>query len=141
MNTIVRWVLALIAVGGLAVDAYTHFDLAYEFDFNSTGTVNEGVLFRIEAVLAIVSGVLLLIWRNAITAAVAVVVAGGGAAALLLYRYVDVGKIGPIPNMYEPIWFDEKVVSLVGELVAFAAALALLGVALFTSDARRPVAA
>jgi len=23
---------------------------------------------------------------------------------VLLYRYVDVGTIGPLPNMYEPTW-------------------------------------
>jgi hypothetical protein len=25
-------------------------------------------------------------------------------SAVVLYRYVDVGKLGPLPNMYEPTW-------------------------------------
>jgi hypothetical protein len=41
-----------------------------------------------------------------------------------------VGKIGPVPDMYEPIWFTEKVVSLVGELIAVAGALVLIAVLL-----------
>jgi hypothetical protein len=137
MNAIARWGLVLVAVGGLAVDAYTHFDLANEFAFRSTGTVNEGVLFQIEAGLAVASALLLLIRQNVFTVSIALLVTGGGAAALVLYRYVDVGKIGPIPNMYEPLWFDEKVVSLVGELVAFAAALVLLVLVLVTGRTSR----
>lgn len=139
MNTFVRWSLAAVITAGLAVDAYTHFDLAPEFSFNSTGTVNEGVLFQVEAVLAIVSGLLILYRQTVWTALIAVLVAGGGAAALLLYRYADVGKIGPLPNMYEPIWFREKVISLVGELVALAGALVLLA-ALLLVRRRTPAA-
>jgi hypothetical protein len=33
----------------------------------------------------------------------------------VLYRYVDVGSIGPIPNMYEPAWFGEKTHSAIAE--------------------------
>jgi hypothetical protein len=92
--------------------------------------VNEGVLFRIEGAAAVVVAVLVLVRQNVLTAALTVLLAGGGAALLVLYRYVAVGKIGPIPNMYEPIWFQEKVVSLIGELVAVVAGLALLAISL-----------
>jgi hypothetical protein len=34
---------------------------------------------------------------------------------VLLYRYVDVGAIGPVPNMYEPVWFGEKLHSAYAE--------------------------
>jgi hypothetical protein len=34
---------------------------------------------------------------------------------VLLYRYVDVGAIGPVPNMYEPVWYAEKLRSLYAE--------------------------
>jgi drug/metabolite transporter (DMT)-like permease len=131
MNPIVRWGLVLLVVAGLVVDAWTHFDVAHLYTFNRTSTVNEGVLFRVEAVIALVSAALILARPNALTATFAALVAGGGAALLVLYRYVDVGKLGPLPNMHEPIWYDEKVVSLIGELVAFVAAAALLaGIAL-----------
>jgi hypothetical protein len=83
----------------------------------------------VEAALAIAAALWLLVRPGLLSASFAVLVAGGGAAVLLIYRYVNVGKIGPIPNMYDPEWFTEKNWSLVGELVATAAALALLGVA------------
>jgi hypothetical protein len=31
-------------------------------------------------------------------------VSAGGLAAVLLYRYVDVGPLGPLPDMYENTW-------------------------------------
>ncbi|HJQ41966.1 MAG TPA: hypothetical protein VJ831_02680 [Jatrophihabitantaceae bacterium] len=122
-----RWGLALLVVAGLVVDAWTHLDVAHLYRYNRTDTLNEAVLFRVEAVIALVSAALVLLRPNALTAAFAALVSGGGAALLVLYRYVDIGKLGPIPNMHEPIWFREKVVSLIGELVAFVAALALIG--------------
>jgi hypothetical protein len=38
----------------------------------------------------------------------ALAVAGSALGAILLYRYVNVGQLGPLPNMYEPAWFTEK---------------------------------
>jgi hypothetical protein len=126
MNALVRWALILIAVVGLGIDAYTHLDLAKLYSGNTTGTVNEGVLFQIEASLAIVAGLWLLVRPGILSVVFTLLITGGGAAALLVYRYVNVGKIGPIPNMWEPIWTTEKQWSLAGELIAFAAALVLL---------------
>ncbi|MDT4891382.1 MAG: hypothetical protein QOE97_417 [Pseudonocardiales bacterium] len=126
MNKPTRWALAVVAAAGLVVDAWTHFDLAHLYDFNRTSTVNEGVLFRVEASLAIVAAVWILVRPGYLSAAFTVLLAGGGAALLVVYRYVDVGKLGPLPNMHEPIWYREKTVSLIGELVATAAALVLL---------------
>jgi multisubunit Na+/H+ antiporter MnhC subunit len=126
MNALVRWGLILIAVLGLGIDAYTHLDLAKLYSGNTTGTVNEGVLFQIEASLAIVAGLWLLVRPGILSVVFTLLITGGGAAALLVYRYVNVGKIGPIPNMWEPIWTTEKQWSLAGELIAFVAALVLL---------------
>ena len=36
-------------------------------------------------------------------------------AAVMLYRYVDIPAIGPLPAMYEPVWFFEKTLSAVAE--------------------------
>ena len=47
--------------------------------------------------------------------AAALVVAGSAFIAVLLYRYVDIPALGPIPAMYEPLWFFEKVLSAVAE--------------------------
>ena len=119
------WVLRLLVVAGLAVDVFVHLHLAAGYDLN-TAAVSEGALFRVEAALAAVAaaGVLLTRWRAAVV--LALLVAAGGVAAVLLYEFVDVGAVGPLPDMYEPISYPEKTYSLVAEAVAALAALALL---------------
>ncbi len=141
MNPIARWGLVVAAVAGLAVDAYTHLDLAHGYDVNRTDVVSQGTLFRVEAVLAIAVAVLLIVRRTVWTALATVAVAGGGLATLLLYRYVDVGKIGPLPPMYEPIWYTEKSWSAAGETIAAGAALGLLVLAMSSQRPRSHVAA
>ena len=122
---LLRKSLVGVTVAGLAVDAYVHLHLAHDYDVVKA-TVSQGQLFRLEAVLAIVAAVLLLVRPGRLTAAIAAVVAGGGVVALLLYYFVNVGKIGPIPNMYEPTFYGEKVVTLVAQSVATVTALALV---------------
>ena len=58
------------------------------------------------------------------TAVVAAVVAGAGLAAVLVYAYINVPRIGPIPAMYDAVWYTEKTISVIGEGVAFVAARA-----------------
>ncbi|OEV39695.1 hypothetical protein HS99_0003265 [Kitasatospora aureofaciens] len=53
-------------------------------------------------------------------------VAACGLGAPLLRRYVDVGTLGPLPNMYEPIWFEEKIRAAWAEGIATAALTVLL---------------
>ena len=56
----------------------------------------------------------------------AFLVAAGGFVAVVLYRYVDVGSFGPIPDMYDPFWGPTgKWLSAVAEAVAAVAALAV----------------
>jgi len=135
MNVIARWGLVTVIVVGLGIDAYTHLDLSDLYSLVTSGTVNQGVLFRIEAIAAIVAALLVLVRPNRLTAAIVALVAGGGAFALLLYAKVNVGKIGPLPNMYDPGWYTEKSLSLTGELIALLGALALF--AYSTASARR----
>ena len=56
----------------------------------------------------------------------AFVIAAGGVAAVLLYRYVDVGAFGPLPDMYDPTWYLEKTASAIAETAAAMAALLLI---------------
>lgn len=128
---LLRWALIVVAITGLVIDAWTHFDLASTYRFNRTDWVNEAVLFRIEASLAVVAALWLVVQPKLLSILFTIAVTGGGAFALLLYRYVDVGKLGPIPNMYEPIWTGEKQLSLAGEFIALGAALALFGLYVF----------
>jgi hypothetical protein len=127
MNVFARWGLAIITVLGLAIDAYEHLKYAHNYKFNKTSTLSQADLFRVEAVLAIVAAVVVLVWFSRWAAAIALAVAGGGLALLVLYRYVNVGKIGPIPNMYEPLWdVQGKKWSIAGEAIAIVGSLALL---------------
>lgn len=121
----VRTVLIAVVVIGLAVDAYVHLHLASTFD-PVKATVSQGQLFRIEGVAAIVSAILLLVRPARWTAALAAVVAGGGFVAVMLYALVDVGAVGPLPNMYDPTWSPEKTLSAIAEAAAAAAALTLV---------------
>ena len=124
----IRIVLTLIVMGGLALDAYVHLDVANDYDSISTSTLSQGDLFRIEAALAIVAALLVALRPRRWTALIAFLVGVGGLAAVVLYTYVNVGQLGPIPNMYEPAWFPEKTQSAWGEGIAAAGALLLLAV-------------
>lgn len=127
----VSTLLRLIAVGGLVVDARVHLKLAVAYDSIKSSTVSQGDLFRFEAGLAIAAAVLILLVRRSVTDFFAAAVAGGGLAALLAYRYIDLGAIGPLPPMYEPVWYPDKVDTCIAQAIATAASLCLLLVALY----------
>jgi hypothetical protein len=116
----VRILLRVIAAVGLAIDAGVHAKLAPQYDAVS------GTLFRIEAGAAALAVVLVLLWRRRPGDVFGVLTAAAGLAALLVYRYVDVGSLGPLPNMYEPVWFSDKVWAVVGQVMALVALLPLL---------------
>ncbi|WP_330177036.1 hypothetical protein OG875_28165 [Streptomyces sp. NBC_01498] len=122
---VVRGVMRLLAAAGLAVDAYLHAHLAEQYD-EVTASISQGTLFRIEAGLAALAALLVLVWRRLPADLFAWSVAAGGLALLLIYRYVDVGKLGPFPNMYEPFWYSDKTASVVAEAVAVVATVYLL---------------
>ncbi len=113
--------LRLVTAAGLAVDAYVHADLAANYD-GITATVSQGTLFRAEAGAASLAALLVLVAGRRAAFALAALVAASALAAILLYRYENVGPLGPFPNMYEPVWFTEKTVAAVVEAVAAVAA-------------------
>jgi hypothetical protein len=117
--------LRLLAFVGLAIDAYVHFDLASGFDAN-TASISEGTLFRIEASIATVAAVGVIVVRRWITDLLAFLVAAGGFAVVLIFRYVDIGAFGPFPVLYEPLWYTKKTLSAVAEGVAMVAAFVLV---------------
>ena len=125
----IRLLLTLITAAGLAVDAFVHWDLAPSLDaVTGTGSpqISQGQLFRLEAVMAVVAMLLVLTIRRRIAPVVAFLVAAGGLGAVLLYAFVNVGEVGPMPNMYDPTWYAEKTISAVAEGVAALGALLLL---------------
>jgi hypothetical protein len=124
-STATERTLSLVVAVGLAVDAFVHVHLAHDFSHVRTGTLSQADLFYVEAVLAVLAAVAILVRRSKASVAFALLVAAGGFVAVVLYRYVDVGGFGPIPDMYDPYWAPaEKALSAIAELVA--AVLALL---------------
>jgi hypothetical protein len=123
-GSVVRLVLRGLVAAALAVVAYVHADLASNYD-GVRATLSEGELFRAEAVAASVAALVVLAVGRRTGFGLALLVAISALAPIVLYRYVDVGALGPLPNMYEPIWFTEKTVAVVA--AAAAAVLAASG--------------
>ncbi|SDJ46853.1 hypothetical protein SAMN05444157_3510 [Frankineae bacterium MT45] len=119
-------ILIGVAVVGLAIDAYVHLDLASAFAHVKTSSLSQADLFRVEAAAAILAVVGLLIRPRRYTAGFATLVAAAGTAAVIVYRYVDVGAFGPVPNMYDPYWLPTgKWVSAIAEAAAAIASATL----------------
>ena len=117
------WTARGATAAGLAIDAYVHLDLASLYA-EAGGAINEGVLFRVEATAALLAGAAVLAIRRRACSLVALVVASSALAVMLVSRYADLGPIGPFPDLYDPVWFPEKVLAAFAEGAACAAALA-----------------
>ena len=120
--------LRLGVVVALVVDAVVHWRLATGYDVAFPGGIGGGAVFRIEAVVAVLVALLLVYTGNRLAWAAAFAVLASAFVAVVLYRYVEVPQLGPIPSMYEPIWFAEKTISAVAEGVG--ALLAAAGLVL-----------
>jgi hypothetical protein len=134
------WTLRIATAAALGIDAIVHWQNAPAYDAVGT-TLTQGALFRAEAVVAAVVGLLVLIRPRPSSWLAALLVAASALAAVLLYRYVDVGALGPLPDMYENTWqVPGKLLSATAE----AGAVVLAGLGLFTHrthPARAPLPA
>jgi hypothetical protein len=118
-DRILHWIPCVATAGALAVDAFVHGTSAGGYDAIPPLLLSKGNLFRAEAMVAIAVALLLLIWARWWSWAVALGVSATALGAVTLYRYVNVGSIGPIPNLYEPTWqVPGKVLSAGAEAVA-----------------------
>lgn len=130
-------VLAVVTAALLAVDAFVHIDDNNLYQAVSTSSLSQATLFLIEAIVAIVVAVVLVIWPHPVVWLVAALVAGSAAGAVFLYTYVDVGTLGPLPNMYEPTWaLPGKRLSAGAEVAA--TVLAVVGFVVAVLGRRRP---
>jgi hypothetical protein len=130
--------LAVATAALFAIDAYVHFNDAGLYDIGTGGSITEGALFRAQASVAVVVAIALLVRPYWLVWVVAVFAAAGAAGAVYLYTYVDVGRLGPLPDMYEPTWaLPGKRASAVAETVATATALAGLVAALHARRTER----
>ena len=102
--TIGAGALRLGVAAAFAIDAYVHATNASIYDPANSGIITEGNLFRVEAVAAGLMSVLILLRPRRFIWIAGLLVAASALGAVVLYRYVDVGALGPIPDLYEPTW-------------------------------------
>lgn len=115
--------LRLVVVVGLVIDAIVHLQLAGTYDLAAPAGIGEGNLFRIEAVAALLVAAAVLLTGSRYAYAAGFLTAGGGLLLLIVYRYFEVPAFGPIPSMYEPLWFGKKTFTAVAQGIAAVAAL------------------
>lgn len=126
--------LRLVTAAMLGLDSHVHLHDRGFYTGSRGGAISQGRLFVLEAAVAAVAAVLLILgWRLRVARRAdwlaAFLVAASALAAVLLYRYVDVGRIGPLPDMYEPTWqVPGKLLS--GYAEAAAAVLSMVGLTL-----------
>jgi hypothetical protein len=122
------WVLRVATAAALGVDAVVHWQNAPAYDTVGT-TITQGMLFRAEAAAAVAAGLLVLLRPRTSSWVAAMLVAASALVAVLLYRYVDLGTLGPLPDMYENTWqVPGKLLSAYAE----GAAVVLAGLGLWT---------
>jgi hypothetical protein len=102
-STIISWTLRVGAAAALGIDAVVHWRNASAYDAVAA-TVSQGELFRAEAAVAVVVGLLVLVRPRPSSWLAALLVAASALGAVLLYRYVDLGALGPLPDLYENTW-------------------------------------
>ncbi|MFG1994318.1 hypothetical protein ACGFJ7_30535 [Actinoplanes sp. NPDC048988] len=129
-------VLSVLTAALLGVDAFVHLHDAGRYDQFRTSVLSEGTLFEVQAIVAVLVAIALLLRLGVLTWAVSLLVAGSAAVAVTLYTYVNVGALGPVPNLYENTWHGPgKVGSAVAETIA--ALLAVAGLVLAVRARRR----
>ncbi|MEO7349658.1 MAG: hypothetical protein ABIW32_07365 [Terrimesophilobacter sp.] len=103
----------------LLVNAYVHFMLATPFDALVGTLVSQGNLFRIQGVVNILAAILILVVHRWWAGLIAAAIAAGGLALLVVSVYVplDLSALG-LPVIYEPVWYQDKVVAVVAQAFA-----------------------
>ena len=99
MPTFVPRLLGAIALG---ISAYVHVHLAPSYPY--PGTITGTQLFYAQGIVAAAAAVALLVSGNRYVWLAAVAIGVASFAAVMLYRYVDVGAIGPLPDMSDATW-------------------------------------
>lgn len=108
-------VLRLLVAATLVVDAVIHFRLAPGYQLANPGGIGQGNLFYLESAVAVIVAAYVVIRGSRLAYLAALIVAGSALAAVVLSTAVALPAIGPIPAMYEPVWYFEKTLSAVAE--------------------------
>lgn len=118
----------VLVAAALAVDAVVHLRLAADYQLAYPDGIGGGNLFRVEAAVALLAALYVLLRGSRPAYSLAFLVAISAFLAVVVSRYVQIPSIGPIPSLYEPLWFFEKTLSAVAE--GAGAVLAAVGFAL-----------
>jgi hypothetical protein len=113
----------LVVACAFGVSAYVHLDLA-RGPWVAAGEVTLAGLFVADAVTALAAGLWVLVQPTRTSWAVALLVALASLLALLTSTYIRLPGPGPLPVLYEPVWYGEKAAA------AIAAGIAALGSAI-----------
>ena len=108
-----RWALLaarIVVAAGLAIDGYVHLNLASTYA-EGGGVVSEGLLFRAEAAAALMAAIAVSVTSRRFCYLAGFAVAVSALAVMLVSRYADLGAIGPFPDLYDPVWFPEKLLA------------------------------
>jgi hypothetical protein len=118
--------LRVAAAAALVTSGYIHLDLASTYWFGPA--INQGQLFVIQGIAAIVIAFWLLVRDSRLSWLVATGLMAGSCAAVIFSTMHQIPAIGPLPSLYEPVWYAEKTVSAIveGSFVALAVARVLL---------------
>jgi hypothetical protein len=112
----------------LIIDAVVHLQDAHFYGPNAGSLINQGQLFRVQALVALVVAVAVLAVPRRLVWVVAFLVAASAFAAVVVYTYINVSPVAGLPNMYEPSWGPPgKMVSAIAEGAGALLALGGLG--------------
>ncbi|MGE5286253.1 MAG: hypothetical protein ACM3ML_03425 [Micromonosporaceae bacterium] len=90
-----------------------------------------------ETVVASGSALSVLLIRRPFACGVAFLVSASALTVMLVSHYADIGGIGPFPDLYDPVWYPEKVWAAIGEGVAAAAAFSAIALSIIGGQRRR----
>lgn len=113
------------AAAALLVSAWVHVDLAAP-PWTADGQLTLASLFLAQALVAASVAAWALVWPSRLALGAAVLVGLGSLAALVVPVYVRVPSIGPLPALYEPLWYGAKVTAAAAAGAAAATALLAL---------------
>lgn len=129
------WGIRIGTAAALVVSAVIHIQLAPGYQQAAPGGIGQGTLFLVQAGAAVLAAIYVLLKNSRVAFAAAAAVALSSLAAVILYRYVQIPALGPLPSMYEPVWYTAKTITAVAE--ALAGGLALTGLALLQRKTSR----